>query len=198
MPRTGRLPLCRPLGIVERHPAHAALHQALGLQKREDQVTSLVVGISDCKVSKDADSVLITYALGSCIAVVMHDAAAGVSGLLHYMLPDASLDPAKAAANPCMFADTGIAELLRRVLALGANKKKLSVRIAGGAQVVSGHELFQIGRRNSLAARKLLWKEGLLLAGEAVGGEVSRTVRIEVATGRTAIREGGIDRTERN
>lgn len=161
-------------------------------------MTSLVVGISDCKVSKDADSVLITYALGSCIAVVMHDAAAGVSGLLHYMLPDASLDPAKAAANPCMFADTGIAELLRRVLALGANKKKLSVRIAGGAQVVSGHELFQIGRRNSLAARKLLWKEGLLLAGEAVGGEVSRTVRIEVATGRTAIREGGIDRTERN
>lgn len=154
----------------------------------------LVVGISDCKVSADPEAVLLTYTLGSCIAVMMHDPAAGVAGLLHYMLPDASLDRARAAQNPCVFADTGIPELLRRMLALGANKRKLTVRIAGGAQVVAGPEMFQIGKRNSLAARKVLWKEGLPLAAAAVGGEVSRTVRMEVGTGRTLIREDSLER----
>jgi chemotaxis protein CheD len=150
----------------------------------------LVVGISECKVSADPEAVLLTYALGSCVGVAMHDASAGVAGLLHFMLPEASLDPAKAARTPCMFADSGVAELLRLMKGLGADPRKLAVRIAGGAQVLSGHELFQIGRRNALAARKALWKEGLLLAGEATGGGVSRTMRLEVATGRTLVREG--------
>jgi len=92
-----------------------------------------------------------------------------------------------------MFADTGIAGLLKRAREGGANRSRLAVRLAGGAQMINGHELFQIGRRNYLAAKKLLWKEGLMIAGEAVGGEVSRTVRMEVATGRTFVREGAME-----
>jgi len=156
-------------------------------------VNSVVVGISDCKISGDRDSVLTTYALGSCIAVAVHDPVSNVAGLLHYMLPEASIDKSKAERNPFMFADTGIPKLLSTVCEQGGNKKRLVVRIAGGAQILGGHELFQIGRRNVLAARKLLWKEGILVAGEAVGGEASRTVRLEVASGKTWVREGGID-----
>jgi len=155
---------------------------------------SLVVGISDCKVSGDPEEVLITYALGSCVGVMVYDPQTRIAGLLHFMLPEASVDQAKAAQNPCMFADTGVPELLRQVTQQGAQRRRVSVRIAGGAQVIGGHELFNIGKRNALAARKLLWKEGLLLAGEAIGGEVSRTVRMEVGTGRTLIREGSMER----
>jgi len=154
-----------------------------------------VVGISDCKVSNDKDAILTTYALGSCIAVAAHDPVASVSGLLHYMLPDASLDQQKAAQNPFMFADTGIPKMLEQIAQQGGSRKRLVVRIAGGAQMVNGHEVFQIGRRNYLAARKLLWKAGILISAEAVGGEVSRTVRVEVGTGRTWVHEGGLDRT---
>jgi chemotaxis protein CheD len=153
-------------------------------------MSQLVVGISDCKISSDKDAVLLTYALGSCIAVTIHDPVAGVGGLLHFMLPESATEPSKAAQNPFMFADTGIAGLLQRAREGGASRNRLAVRIAGGAQMINGHEMFQIGRRNYLAAKKLLWKEGLMIAGEAVGGEVSRTVRMEVATGRTFVREG--------
>jgi chemotaxis protein CheD len=156
-------------------------------------VSSVVVGISDCKVSNDPDAVLMTYALGSCIAIAVHDPVVSIAGLLHYMLPEAALDQTKAANNPYMFADTGIETLLNDICAQGASRRRLVVRIAGGAQIVDGHALFQIGRRNYLAARKLLWKAGILVTAEAVGGEVSRTVRLEVKTGRTWIREGGID-----
>jgi chemotaxis protein CheD len=158
-------------------------------------MNSIVVGISDCKISDDPEAVLLTYALGSCIGVAAHDPVRGVAGLLHFMLPDSTLDEAKARENPCMFADTGIPLLIDQLCARGAERRRLVIRIAGGAQILNGTELFQIGRRNYLAARKLLWKAGILVAAEAVGGEVSRTVRLEVKTGRTFVREGTIDKT---
>jgi chemotaxis protein CheD len=154
-------------------------------------VSSLIVGISDCKVTRDAESVLVTYALGSCIAVAMHDPVTKVSGLLHYMLPESSIDTNKAEQNPWMFADTGIPRLLEAVRAAGADGKRMVVRLAGGAQVLDGQGVFQIGKRNYLAARRILWKAGVLIAAEAVGGEVSRTTRLEVGSGRLWVREGG-------
>ena len=150
---------------------------------------ALVVGISDCKIGWDPDDLLVTYALGSCVAVTVHDPLAKVGGMLHYMLPDSSLDAAKAQQNPFMFADTGIPRLVEAVRAKGGQTARLIVRMAGGAQVVDGQGAFQIGKRNYLAARRILWKAGLLIAGEAVGGEVSRTTRLEIATGRMWIRE---------
>jgi chemotaxis protein CheD len=154
-------------------------------------VTSLVVGISDCKVTQDADAVLITYALGSCIAVALYDPLAKVGGLLHYMLPESAIDTGKAEQNPFMFADTGIPRLLQQLRASGADLRRTVVRLAGGAQVLDREGVFQIGKRNYLAARRILWKAGVLIGGEAVGGEVSRTTRLEIATGRMWIREGG-------
>ena len=96
-------------------------------------MTPMIVGISDCRVTNDRNAVLTTYALGSCVAVAVHDPVSFVGGLLHYMLPEASLDRAKAESNPYMFADTGIKELIQRVCDGGANRRRLVVRIAGGA-----------------------------------------------------------------
>ena len=151
---------------------------------------SLVVGISDCKIGWDPEDLLITYALGSCIAVALYDPVVKVGGLLHYMLPDSGLDRNKAQQNPFMFADTGIQRLFEAARARGAQPGRLVVRLAGGAQVLDTQGTFQIGKRNYLAARKILWKAGILIASEAVGGEVSRTTRLEVATGRMWVREG--------
>jgi len=154
-------------------------------------LTSLVVGMSDCKVTRDADAVLVTYALGSCIAVAMHDPLTKVSGMLHYMLPESAIDSRKAEQNPFMFADTGIPRLIDELRAAGGDGKRMVVRLTGGAQVLDSRGVFQIGKRNYLAARKILWKAGILVAAEAVGGEVSRTIRLEVGSGRLWVREGG-------
>lgn len=151
----------------------------------------LTVGIADCQLGNQPGQALVTYALGSCVAVAVHDPVARVGGLLHYMLPESSLDPAKARQNPYMFADTGIPLLFRRSYEFGADKRRLVVRIAGGAQVMDDAGLFNIGKRNCLALRKILWKAGVLIHSEAVGGSVSRTVRLEVDTGRVWLRSEG-------
>lgn len=154
---------------------------------------TIVVGISDCQASKDRNSALVSYALGSCVGIGVFDPVASVGGLLHVLLPESSMDAAKAAANPCMFADTGVVELLKICQSLGAAKSRLRVWLAGGSAVMDVRGVFNIGKRNQLAARKALWKAGLLTLNEDLGGQGSRTVRLELSTGTFWIRAGGAD-----
>jgi chemotaxis protein CheD len=156
-------------------------------------VSSIVVGISDCRTSNDRNSMLVTYALGSCVGVAIYDPGSSVGGLLHVLLPDSSLDAEKAARNPCMFADTGVVQLLKNCLELGAAKSRLRVWLAGGSSVMDTRGVFNIGKRNQVAARKALWKAGLLTLSEDLGGQGSRTVRLELATGTFWVRAAGAD-----
>ena len=149
----------------------------------------VIVGISDCQWSTSSSTDLVTYALGSCIALTIYDPQASVGGILHYMLPESSLNLKRAGQNPFTFADSGIPILFRKAYELGAAKSRLVVCAIGGAQVMADQEMFNIGKRNQLALRKLLWKAGVILRGEAVGGSASRTVRLEMASGRVFVRE---------
>ena len=159
-------------------------------------MNTLVVGVGDCIVSADQGADLVTYALGSCIAVAIWDPVSHVSGLLHFMLPDSSLDRSGGGRDhPYRYADTGTPMLFRSAYRLGAEKGRLVVRLAGGAAVVDDRGIFNIGARNLAALRKILWKAGVLVKGEDVGGNVSRTVRLEPANGRFVVREaGGVER----
>jgi len=149
------------------------------------------VGMADCRIGDMPSQVLATYALGSCIGLAVHDAKAGVGGLLHFMLPDSAIDRDRSRDNPWMFADTGIPMLLERLCARGASKRRLTVRAAGGASMMDQENVFDIGRRNYLAMRKILWRAGVLVHGEAVGGVRSRTVRLEIGSGKFLIQEAG-------
>ncbi len=161
-----------------------------GDDQGESALKTLIVGMADGKISIERDSLLITYALGSCVAVALHDPLAMIGGMVHYMLPDSSLDREKARLRPWMFADTGIPILLDQLKRAGAAPRRMRVYLAGGAQVLDTGNFFEIGKRNYLAARKLLWKAGLLVQAEDVGGAISRTVSMRLDDGRFHIRSG--------
>jgi chemotaxis protein CheD len=143
-------------------------------------------------VSDDPSGVIVTHALGSCIAVLVHDPVAMVAGLLHYMLPESVLDRDKAQARPFVFADTGIPLLFQSAYQLGAVKSRMVVMAAGGAQMLNDNGTFNIGKRNQVAMRKIFWKAGVIVQREEVGGSISRTVSIEVETGRVLLRSPGV------
>jgi chemotaxis protein CheD len=156
----------------------------------------LVVGVGEGGVSRDPDVLIVTYALGSCVAVMLHDPVARVSGMVHYMLPESSMSSDRSNARPWMFADTGISCLLRASLDQGADKRRLIIFAAGGAQVMNDTSMFNIGKRNLLALRKALWKCGLVTHAEETGGTVARTVRMEVGSGRVWLQSPGGERRE--
>lgn len=151
----------------------------------------IVVGISDMKVSNKPEDVLITYSLGSCIGVVIWDPVARVAGMLHYMLPDSSLDKDKAQARPFMFADTGIPMLFKETYKYGALKTRMVVKVVGGSQIMDNAGIFNIGKRNHAVVRKMFWKNNIMIAKEDVGGTSNRTISIEVGTGLTNLKVSG-------
>jgi chemotaxis protein CheD len=150
-----------------------------------------VVDIADMKVTDDPTADLVTYSLGSCIGVTIWDPQVHVGGLIHYMLPESSLAPEKARLNPAMFCDTGIPALFRAAYALGAVKNRIIVKVAGGSSLLDDNGTFNIGKRNYIMLRKLFWKNGILVEAEDVGGNLSRTVRLSVGSGRVTVRNRG-------
>ena len=150
----------------------------------------VVVDIAELVVSKDSDVTLTTYALGSCIAVILYDANTRAAGMIHYMLPLSSTNPEKARERPAMFADTGVPLLFHGMYGLGCKKEDLIVKVAGGGHLYDDQGLFEIGKRNYTILRRMLWKTNVLIAAETVGGAKSRTVSLEVATGRCVVRSG--------
>jgi chemotaxis protein CheD len=144
----------------------------------------VVIGVGDLSASNNTALILSTYALGSCVGVVAYDPVARVGGLLHLMLPDSKLSPEKAAIQPAMFADTGLPLLFRALAGLRAERARLRLYVAGGANVLGGNsDNFRIGERNLKATAAYLSQNGYAVARTDVGGAVNRTVHLEIGTG---------------
>jgi chemotaxis protein CheD len=157
-----------------------------------------VVGVADLKVSNVVGERLITYALGSCLGIVVFDPVASVAGMLHVMLPTGTIDAAKMAEKPAMFVDSGVPLLFKECYKLGAKKERMQVKVAGGAHQGAREEddRFQIGKRNMIALRKLLWKNNVLVHAHDTGGiQTSRTMWVDVATGEVTLKINGSEST---
>lgn len=146
------------------------------------------VGISDLKVVAESEGSITTHALGSCLGITIHDPVAQVSGMVHVQLPIGSLDPEKARLKPAMFVDTGVTRLFEEAFSLGANKDRLVLKVAGGANLLDDNNRFNIGQRNYQSLRKLLWKNGILITAEEVGGDLARTMMLNLGTGQVTLR----------
>lgn len=148
----------------------------------------IVVRVADFQVGRGED-VLITVGLGSCIAIVLHDAQASVGGLAHVLLPSPGLG--RQDANPAKFPQLAVPRLLELMAREGASPRRITARLAGGASMfaaLSPPGTIQMGERNVVASRQVLHGLGIPLVGEAVGGEFGRTVRLFVDSGRVEIR----------
>jgi chemotaxis protein CheD len=154
-------------------------------------VKTIVVGISDMKVSNSPEEVLITYSLGSCLGVIIYDPVARVAGMLHSMLPLSKIDPHKAKISPFMFVDTGKPMLFKEAYRLGAEKKNIIVKAVGCSSLLDEKGFFKIGERNFTVLRKLLWKNNILIEKQDIGGSQSRTASIIIESGAVKIKSRG-------
>lgn len=153
----------------------------------------VIVKVADWAAGR-GDEVLITLGLGSCVAIMLHDAEARAGAMAHVLLPSRSL--ARDATNPAKFPDTAVPLLIERLRALGAEPRRLVAKLAGGASMFSQlltPGTIQMGERNVTAARDALRAAAIPLVREAVGGDRGRTVRFHVADGRVDIRSVGVD-----
>jgi chemotaxis protein CheD len=148
----------------------------------------VVIGVGEMAASNNPHVTLSTYALGSCVGVVAYDTIAHAGAILHLMLPDSAISPAKAATQPAMFADTGFSLLMRELNSLRADPRRLRLLLAGGATVLQGNDPFKIGARNIEAVKQQVQQLGLFVIAADLGGVVNRTVHLEVGTGQVTMK----------
>lgn len=152
---------------------------------------SLAVGLGEVRVSRNPGDVLVAYGLGSCLGIGLYDPAARVAGLLHAVLPERvnGADPLTAK-----YVDSGIAGLLAQLKEAGAERGRLIVRFAGGANMLVApgfKQTLNIGGRNLAAALAVFAQLNLKIKAQDVGGHAGRTVRLYVADGRMTVRMMG-------
>lgn len=141
-------------------------------------------------ISSDPNDTLISYALGSCAGVAIYDPVAKIGGLIHAKLPVARDARPEMEGGAAICADVGTMRLLQSMYEAGAVKSRLIVSIAGCGNPAKAitHD---IGGRNYTIVRKVLWKNGILVHAEDVGGEKPRTIALCLDTGEVTISSQG-------
>lgn len=142
----------------------------------------VVIGVGDLAVSNNSQVTLSTYALGSCVGVIAYDPVVMAGGILHIMLPDSLISPDKAAKQPAMFADTGLPFFFRSLVGMKVERNRMRIFLAGGASVLNGTDPFKIGERNAASVKKILGVYQIPVCGEDLGGNINRTVHLELST----------------
>jgi chemotaxis protein CheD len=145
------------------------------------------VGVGDLYASARPAEILTSYALGSCVGVVVHDRVATIGGLAHVQLPECRRPQSQEADGIFAYADYAVPELLSRVYSMGATRQRLRVVLVGGALLADPDAYFQVGRKNVLAVRRHLWAHGLIPAREDVGANYWRTLHVHIGSGRILV-----------
>lgn len=145
------------------------------------------VNIADYAVSAGRVT-LATIGLGSCVAIVLHDARAGIGGLAHVLLPNEALSARHSV--PGKFAATAVPAMLTRMHELGA-RNDIAARLVGGASMFAAlipNSGPSLGSRNVIAARAACAANGVKVVGEDVGGSHGRSVYFDVRDGLLLVR----------
>jgi chemotaxis protein CheD len=152
----------------------------------------ITVGIGEFSV-KVAEGVLITYSLGSCVAVALYDPGAKVAGLAHILLAvNSRTDRNEADIHlPNKYANVAIPSMIKSMIENGADKSRIIAKIAGGACLFESAQqdpIFGIGKQNVEAVRNILAKEDINIVAEDCGKNYGRTLEFNVSTSKLSVR----------
>jgi chemotaxis protein CheD len=153
----------------------------------------ITLGVGDLGAANVPGTIIKTLALGSCVAVLFLDPKTRTIGMAHIALPESNINHGKAKEKPGYFVDTGIPALLTEMNRIGCkqNGKGMIVKLVGGAKIMDPNNTFNIGKRNVLAIKKVLWPLGMGVVAEDVGGSISRSVSLDVDRGQVVISSSG-------
>jgi chemotaxis protein CheD len=145
------------------------------------------VKVADYAVA--SEGVIATIGLGSCVAIVLHDPVAHIGGLAHILLPEESMS--RDHSNPAKFPATIVPIIIDEMRRLGASRKRMRAKIAGGASMFSNlmtHGSMNIGARNVAAVREVLVRAKVPIVAEDTGSDHGRSVYLYIEDGRVEIR----------
>lgn len=154
---------------------------------RAPNVPYIFVSVADLRCTKNPNAVISTLGLGSCLGITCHDPAANIGGMLHAMLPDSQRHRTTTPSVP-MYLDLGLPAMLESMVGLGADIRRLELKIFGGAQILQANDYFSIGRQNVEMMQQLVARFRLKVKAWDVGGQCNRSIELHTGTGKVLLR----------
>lgn len=146
-----------------------------------------IIGIGEMLISNNAGDVIKTFALASCVALVVYSSVRKTGGMIHIALPSPATDEDKIK-KPCYYASTGTEKIINKICSeYGCSKGELNISLYGGANSIRENDVFNIGKKNIDSVIESLLKQNLFLKNKDIGGTVSRTIELEISTGNTKV-----------
>lgn len=150
----------------------------------------VIVGIGEYAVSDNCDDVLKTFALSSCVAITVYSKTKKAAGMVHIALPTPPASKIDSIKKPCYYATTAIPLIINKMYHnFGCKKDELEIHIFGGADSIRNNDVFNIGQKNIIAVKKTLFYLNIKRFRSQTGGTNSRTLRMEVETGKITVDE---------
>jgi len=149
----------------------------------------IVVGLGEMQVAGNCSLVLACLGLGSCIGVSAYDPEARVGAMVHIVLPHGN--NADSLKSPTKYANTALPYMVKEMEKLGAAKRRIILKIAGGAKIISTvptGSILDIGDRNISAVKDAIFENDLRLKTEELRGTLGRSMWLYIETGVTKLR----------
>lgn len=146
-----------------------------------------IIGIGEMAISNKNEDTIKTFALASCVAVVAYSSFRKVGAMIHIALPKPA-NYIDATGRYCYYASTGMPKLIDQMCKhYGCLKGELTICLYGGANSIRNNDIFNVGKKNLEAVRKILQEMNLKFDDTDTGKNVSRTIELDIFTGQVFV-----------
>ncbi|MEL0167385.1 MAG: chemoreceptor glutamine deamidase CheD [Pseudomonadaceae bacterium] len=131
---------------------------------------------------------VIVTVLGSCVAACIRDRVNGIGGMNHFLLPlDGSAEPGKPTQS-ARYGAYAMELLINEVIKLGGHRERLEAKVFGGAAVLRGMLLNDVGKRNAEFVEQYLHNEHIPVVAADLLQDFPRKVYFFPETGQVWVK----------
>lgn len=133
------------------------------------------------------DMVLVTV-LGSCVAACIRDRASGIGGMNHFMLPGDN-EGGGLLSSSSRYGAYAMEMMINELLKMGAKRHNLEAKVFGGASVLRGFKVGNVGASNVKFTVKYLNTENIALVAQDVLEDYPRKIYFFPESGKVLVKK---------
>lgn len=130
-----------------------------------------------------ARNMVLVTVLGSCVCACIRDKANGIGGMNHFMLPHSGQDRNNPLGASARYGAYAMEILINQLLKMGAKRSNFEAKVFGGASVLRGFTVNNVGERNAEFVTQFLKTEKIPVVAQDMLDVNPRKVYYFPATG---------------
>jgi chemotaxis protein CheD len=134
-------------------------------------------------------STMMVTVLGSCVSACIRDTRLNIAGMNHFMLPDQALNSTDINSQAARYGNYAMEILINQLIKLGARRQDMEAKVFGGARVMQGVSVMDVGERNSVFVMSYLNLEGIPIAAEDLRDVYPRKVYFFPESGKVMVKK---------